>query len=138
MGDRGNIVMVQHPHKGPKSFIYFYGHWSGHGMPLTLRKALKRGEGRWDDESYLGRIIFCELIGNAENLKETTGFGISAYITDNDYPLLIVDSEAQTVSASHPDRPAEPYKTVSFAEYVKLYGKALEMFRRENSTGDDE
>lgn len=58
MGNRGNIK-VQYQEGQP---IYFYTHWSGSTINSIVRKALKRGQDRWEDESYLARIIFSELI----------------------------------------------------------------------------
>jgi hypothetical protein len=108
MGDRANICVLQE--KGKKA-IYFYTHWSGSELPELLQKGLilargtppeSRGshhrsftDNRWDDESYLARIIFQALIGDD---KGTTEFGIATYICDNEYPILVVDSDSQTVA----------------------------------------
>lgn len=85
MGDRGNIVLDY----GNKRRIFLYTHWSGSELKTTLKKALIRGKSRWEDESYLARIIFCEMI--KDDITELTGYGISPTITDNEHPLLIVD-----------------------------------------------
>lgn len=92
MGDRGNIVIKQKD----DDLIFLYTHWGGHDIKETLSKALARGRDRWDDESYLARIIFEEMISVDRN--GSTGFGISTYPPDNDgYPFLVVDMKSQKV-----------------------------------------
>ena len=91
MGDRGNICVVDREDK-----IYLYSHWSGKYLPKTLQDALKRGRDRWTDAPYLTRIIFCEMI--KDEVMETTGYGISAYLTDWNYPTIFVDVDKQTVT----------------------------------------
>lgn len=120
MGDRANIVMKQNISDDQLGTeIFFYTHWSGHELPQILQDALKRGEGRWNDESYLGRIIFCEMI-KGEVLEET-GYGISTYETDNDgYPHLIVDSETTTITLRGGDVSHGEGLTISFADFIAL------------------
>jgi len=86
MGDRGNIKVGS---------IYFYTHWGGSEIKKILQNALVRGKGRWEDESYLNRIIFCEMI--QEDVMGETGYGISTGICDNDHPILEVDVENQKI-----------------------------------------
>lgn len=85
MGDRGNIKVGK---------VYLYTHWSGSDIKNTLLKALKRKQ-RWDDEPYLTRIIFCELLEG--DLEGETGFGISTKICDNEHNIFEVDVEKQEV-----------------------------------------
>lgn len=113
MGDRGNVVFKYQD--GNK--IYFYTHWGGGALKETLRQALIRAKGqasnltdngRWDDESYLARIIFCQMLKDSgSSLEELTGFGIAPYEIDNENPLLTVDTKMQTVNG------------IPFADYVK-------------------
>lgn len=92
MGDRANIVIQEE--KGGK--IYLYTHWAGTELPATLQAALRRGKDRWDDESYLARIIFCEMVKGQEMTE--AGYGISTYEGDNDRDAcLIVYPKTQTV-----------------------------------------
>ena len=105
MGDRGNIVIKQ---DGGKGEIYLYSHWGGEELPKTLRAALVRGKGCWDDSPYLARIIFCEMVKGHE--MSETGFGISTYECDNEHDLLIVDPDKQTVTAGA--------KTLTFLEFT--------------------
>lgn len=113
MGDRGNVVFKYQD--GNK--IYFYSHWGGSGLKETVRKALIRAKGepsnltknsRWDDESYLARIVFCTMLEEeGQTLQELTGFGIAPYEVDNEHPLVVVDTKAQTVNG------------IPFADYIK-------------------
>lgn len=91
MGDRANVKIVYT--NGSK--IYFYTHWGGEVLPNKVAKAIQRNQ-RWDDEAYLARIIFCQMI-SAEQHDAETGFGISPYICDNNRPIIVVDMGKQTV-----------------------------------------
>ena len=104
MGDRGNIVIKQED----GNQIYLYTHWGGYSLPVVLQNALKRGKHRWDNEPYLARIIFCEMVKGYE--MDLTGFGISTYECDNEHPHLIVDCATQTVTIDG--------QSLSFADYV--------------------
>lgn len=92
MGDRGNIVVQES--EGER--VYLYGHWSGHDMPEILRSALARGKDRWDDPQYLARIIFCEMT-KSHPYTDTTGFGITSSLHDNEHPIIVVDCEKQEI-----------------------------------------
>lgn len=119
MGDRANIVIKQNPGRDqPPSRIFFYTHWSGSELPVILQDALKRGQPRWTDESYLARIIFSEMIKDA--VDDVTGYGISAYITDNSYALLVVDAETETVALEDANSGKQIGASVSFTEFVAL------------------
>ncbi len=85
MGDRGNIKVGK---------VYLYTHWGGSEIKQILKNALSK-KLRWDDEAYLTRIIFCEMI--KEDVSGETGFGISTEICDNDNVILEVDVENQEV-----------------------------------------
>jgi len=110
MGDRGNIVMKQ---SGDHGKIFFYTHYDGSDLPRILQAALVRGEDRWDDEPYLGRIIFCELVKN--DVLGNLGYGITTYQTDNEHPVLYVDSNSQTVQCGN-----DPKFTWTFKEFIEL------------------
>lgn len=92
MGDRGNIVVQETEGKR----VYLYTHWKGSQIGGVVAKALAKKK-RWDDAPYLARIIFCELIDVEGDIKGEAGYGISAGICDNEYPILVVDVEKQVV-----------------------------------------
>src|SRR5262245_36468271 len=118
MGDRGNIVMVQHggADGGAEGAIYLYTHWGGSAVARIVQCALLRARDRWDDEPYLARIVFTELTAGSE--QDTTGFGLSTYLTDNEHDLVVVDADKQTVAIQPPDKP--PSATFTFAEFANL------------------
>lgn len=96
MGMRQNIELKYD--SGEK--IYIYSHWGGESqykdsdLACNLKKALERNQ-RWDDESYLARIIFSEVV--RDHLDSETGFGLQPYEIDPDYPTIKVDLHNQTV-----------------------------------------
>lgn len=93
MGDRGNIVVRQEKDTN-KGDVWFYGHWAGHRLEETVREALAK-RWRWNDYSYLARIIFdCFTEGDQGG---ETGFGISTSIGDNEHPIFVVDCPNQRV-----------------------------------------
>ena len=92
MGDRGNICMLMRD----GNRVYFYTHWTGSQLKKILIGALTRGKSRWDDEPYLARIIFSEMIQN--NVMGLEDYGISSYKTDNEHPIYYVDIENQEVT----------------------------------------
>jgi hypothetical protein len=93
MGERGNIEI---------DGVWLYTHWTGHKLKAILKSALIRGKGRWVDTPYLTRIIFCEMVKGDE--MGLTGFGISSKLTDNNYPVLVVDVPKQEVREVEVDK----------------------------------
>ncbi len=116
MGDRANIVIEQ----GEAKETYLYTHWGGTELPQTLHAALSRRV-RWEHDSYLARIIFCEMIG--DDMKGETGFGISTEPPDNEYPYLRVNCDTQHITVDFdPVRQWHDYPNLefSFEEYIAL------------------
>jgi len=92
MGNRGNIVIE----KDGDYFtapLFMYSHWTGSSLGVVLASALKRGRNRWDDPSYLARIIFSEMIQGY--VMEETGFGLSNVIGDGNGKLWCVNIAKQ-------------------------------------------
>lgn len=125
MGDRRSIIVSEGPQA--EAEVVLYSHWSGDTLNDTLRKALDRGRERWDDSSYLARIIFSQMLAdhNEDDLIEgvmgTAGFGIEAtipgsmeYTEANPETDIYVNVSAQTVY----DGDDTVY---SFEGYVKAY-----------------
>ena len=91
MGMRRNIALDY----GGERKIYLYTHWDGEHLEHILRDALIRGRSRWDDPSYLARIIFSEMI--QDEVLLTTGYGIAPYaMDDGEFPTIKVDFEKRT------------------------------------------
>lgn len=119
MGDRGNIVIRQ-----SDGDVWFYTHWSGSEIKDTVKTALAK-RWRWNDESYLARIVFSELVkGNEE---EETGFGISTQLQDNGHDIVVVDVPHQRVFTIKEEelqdryvpKDWKPKKSTSFENFVK-------------------
>lgn len=79
--------------------VTFYQHADADTLAGSLARALDRGRSRWDDASYLGRIIFSELV--RDDIDGTMGYGILAGDAGDlasDGYAYTVDVEAGTVS----------------------------------------
>ena len=116
MGDRGNIVIEKDKSGLFPAPVYFYTHWSGSDLKETLKDALVRGKARWNDPSYLARVIFCEMVGDNDGV---TGYGISTAIGDNGHNLLCVNIDEKKV-IERDRRTNEPVKEWSFEDYVNV------------------
>ena len=119
MGDRGNVVIHQHNDE----LIYLYTHWGGSELPFTVQRALAK-RWRWEDESYLARIIFDAITEGFHGTE--TGFGIATYPCDNEYSMIVVNPSKQTVGFAHEKSVPICYKTWKFEEYVFASKKTLE------------
>lgn len=106
MGDRGNICVSMNNGIGGHGQIYLYTHWNGSCLYDVVHDVLKRRI-RWDDDAYLTRMLFCELMIHnykndieniVHNVKSETGFGVSLTIQDNEHPIVYVNPSAQTVT----------------------------------------
>ena len=109
MGDRANVKIAG---------VHLYTHWGGGNLPFKVQDALKK-KWRWDDDAYLARIIFCEMVKGDE--EGETGFGISKDLCDNQYPIIDIDCENQTVSFGGEG-------TIPFAAYIAMTGGELEAY----------
>lgn len=92
MGDRGNIAVLH----DKDNQVWLYSHWGGSELFKRLQGGLAFGKGRWGDDSYLNRIIFCHAIPEGQ-FRDETGYGISTRMQDNEYPILVVDLEHKSV-----------------------------------------
>ena len=118
MGERGN-VFVKEPGEDDDTGVWLYTHWGCYELPGTLADALHRGKSRWGDAPYLTRIIFNSMVSGDE--MGTTGFGISARMGDNNYPILVVDDVAGTVSVG-----SEVLAYQEFIDHVRKHGRTFE------------
>jgi hypothetical protein len=111
MGDRSNIIIK----RNNQPDMYFYSHWLGAELAVVLNRALARGKDRWDDPSYLARIIFCEMV--EPDIMGETGFGLSTALEDNEYPFIEVYVDKNIVTIGN--------NTWSFEDYVREADLAL-------------
>lgn len=74
--------------------VYLYSHYKGLDLPGILQCSLSR-KCRWNDESYLARIIFSEMI--KYDINAESGYGISSWEPECDFPIIIVNCKTQSV-----------------------------------------
>lgn len=118
MGDRANVYVVD---EKPEHGIYFYTHWSGEDWPERLRSALASARNRWDDPQYATRILASVMFADIHG--EETGGGISTFLGDNSYPILVVDFTDGTVhlAKAGSERDKSKWEQVAtFDEYVSI------------------
>lgn len=90
MGDRGNVLIKDKWEDG----VFLYTHWGGYELPQLVQEVLRRNE-RWEDSSYLARMVFSRMI--RDYVDTTTGFGISTHMPDNEYPVIVLVPAEQRV-----------------------------------------
>lgn len=122
MGDRGNIVVKGYDDRQ----VFLYAHWRGTALPGILSRALVVGEGRWGDESYLARIVFAHMIEGAP-VHDTTGYGISAALGDNEHNFLVVNTVQRTVEVWAADWNGDPAngsweQSYPIQTWIDMYG----------------
>lgn len=106
MGNRANVHFIDSENSDG---IFLYTHWDGDELPLIVKKTLAR-KLRWDDPSYLCRMIFCAMV--SDDVDGETGYGISTYEVDSNHPDIVVDCmELQVRIAEH---------KWSFEDYIEL------------------
>ena len=105
MGDRGQVYIKDEG-------VYLYTHWNASELVETVRKALAK-RWRWDDPSYLARIIFDEMIGPKQGSE--TGFGISTTKAGDAWLLIEIDCKNQTVTI----KDYTQNKSIAFEEFIK-------------------
>lgn len=94
MGDR----VIYNIKQGENQFVCFYAHWGLSSAFQDLARALDKGRSRWDDPSYLTRIIVSQIVG--DQWDETTGFGLWVSAEPCDYEEnFLVDLVEKTVTA---------------------------------------
>ena len=98
MGDRANICFIQDTNnKDGAKGVYLYSHSEGTDLYKLAAKALNSPDARsrWSDIVYLTRIVIQDILRDKEG---PLGWGISASLTDNEHPILVIDADAQRVA----------------------------------------
>ena len=117
MGDRANVYVKNSKTKG----VWLYTHWTGSSLANTVQNALARQQ-RWDDDSYLARIVFSEMVKGRE--REETGFGISAVgPPDNGHAIIVLDPEKMRIGLAKEPKYGQvpkPKKWMPFATFIKM------------------
>jgi len=96
MGDRGNIAVIQSANNGQRAQVWLYSHWGGSNLPAQLQAGLAAGKNRWQDESYLIKVLFGYALPE-DAWRREIGSGISARMQDNEHDILVVDIPKQRV-----------------------------------------
>jgi len=136
MGDRANVAVRGWSAEEPP--VYLYTHWGGFELPEVVRRALDspEGHGRWDDPSYLARIVFEHMVRDAFSLE--TGFGISTTPAgDAEYDLILLDPRNGLVYRFPRSTTAEgirealtaespPENAISFEDFVSAEARTWE------------
>lgn len=116
MGARSNIVVQE----SNGNRIYLYGHWMGEDSINVVAEVLSQRE-RWGDESYLARMLFAKMIEG--DPQGSTGYGISTYMCDNEYPLIVLEPATMTAVLEEYDWNTKSFTPitprVSFEEFLK-------------------
>lgn len=89
MGDRANVYI----HDGDMPGVYLYTHWGGTELPSIVKNTMEtdRAKARSNDESYLTRIVFEDMISG--DLASETGYGISAQCGDGGDRIVDIDTQ---------------------------------------------
>lgn len=95
MGDRANVAILTEQYQEP---VIFYTHGKGHELPDAVESAIAKSQPRWGDDAYASRIILHNVMTDLADPGSETGAGITVGIlTDNEYPVLVVDVPRQRV-----------------------------------------
>lgn len=94
MGCRGQILIED-------TGVYLYTHWGADSMVNDLKRILAtRGvRGRWNDDEYLARIIFSQMVKN--DIDGTTGYGIGSSEHGDIEKLITINCEKQTIKVQY-------------------------------------
>jgi len=112
IGNKGQIKILMGKNESP---IYLYSHWGASELIKNLQIAMQRNL-RWDDPSYLARIIFCQMV--KDDLDGETGYGIDTYLHSDIWRLLIVDCENQLIIINDRDTEAKHYSFQNFCNFI--------------------
>jgi len=125
MGDRGNIRVIQTKNvekngkwtTKPGASIWLYTHRTGSDVAQVAHRALAK-RWRWNDDTYLTRIVYDELAKG--NYGTETSFGIGTELGDNEHVIVELDVAKQEVR---------------FVDHLATKPKILETFTFEKFAG---
>lgn len=137
MGDGANIFFADsRAENGSFTGLYLYTHWGGESLPEVVQSGLKRGKRRWGD-SYLARILFCELI--KDDVLGETGFGLSTVMGDPGvHPIIRVDNTASRVSFHTDGDETDPNDTGTYSwTYEEFVSASLDSLQEKYAEGGE-
>ena len=89
MGARAQVEVQQKPHS-----VFLYTHWGADEILQDVIKGIIKGKLRWNDPTYLTRILFDSMKKGDDSTKS---FGIGTFQAGDIEKLVIVDTENQEV-----------------------------------------
>lgn len=97
MGNRAN-VQFRFGADAKAPVINLYSHWNGTRLTGTAVKWLNSpvARCRWDDASYLTRIVVHNILDELADPDDELGFGLSYFPDDNEHKILVLDVENRT------------------------------------------
>lgn len=90
MGCRGQILIED-------TGVFLYTHWGANRMVDDLKKALSLHK-RWDDDEYLARIIFCQLV--KDDIDGTISYGIGTSQHGDIEKLISINCQEETIEVN--------------------------------------
>lgn len=113
MGERAQVKMVSKDEECP---IYLYSHYDGSNLINVVKSAILK-QWRWDDFSYLTRIIFCEMV--KDDINGEVGYGIDTSEHGDIEYLVTVDVDKQIIINT--DVYDKYTEVMTFQDIVKEY-----------------
>jgi hypothetical protein len=105
MATRGQVkVWDSVEPNGENEAVWLTQHYDGMDLPGIVKRALKRGDTRWNDSPYLARVIFCQMLMEegrdnvADVVKDVAGFGIQGYEQPDSEWAITLDMSTQTIT----------------------------------------
>ena len=101
-----------HDETDERKSIFIYSHWGGgetykeSNLADSVKRALAK-KLRWDDESYLARMIFSEVI--KDDIEGETSYGLAPESMDEEFPRIVIDLQKKTVDG------------ISYEKFISLY-----------------
>lgn len=125
MGDRASIELV-FPREGSKDerSIWLYTHWGATEFPQTLYGVLIQ-HARWDDESYLARMIASAIFNNA-GIGDSTGAGLAPEYQDGVAWQVHLGNHTVTQPGSWGEHATG--KSYTFDEFIIAVAEGTESF----------
>ena len=111
MGCRGTIEIWEHAASPDESPVVLYTHWGAKEMEDDLRAVLSRKQ-RWNDPSYLSRMIFSRMIRN--DIDGELNYGILTDNVGDAEKEIVVDCNRQEVIVKGYDE----NDTYTFDEFI--------------------
>ena len=109
MGDRGQVKILQWDEE---QAVYLYTHWGASELKDLVKQVLARRL-RWDDNGYLARMIFSQMV--KDDLDGELGYGITTNQAGDAWITIEVDCENNQITVTEYD---ETTFTGTFEEFI--------------------